>query len=162
MIVMFLTSRDKFSVSCRGPSLWNASSHLPVSNRLPPSACDSVSALTAAAGSGRLAVCRLLLDQGAAVEQGNRRGVTPLFSAVRRDHWQVQLNTHTHRVNTCFSLIPAPEMLIVSVCICRSGGGVATESRGGGEHGRPAGSNSSDGSSLRGTYDHCPAATGSW
>ncbi|KAF3699607.1 Protein TANC2 Tetratricopeptide repeat, ankyrin repeat and coiled-coil domain-containing protein 2 [Channa argus] len=46
-------------------------------------------ALTAAAGSGRLSVCRLLLDQGAAVEQGNRRGVAPLFSAVRRGHWQV-------------------------------------------------------------------------
>uniref|UniRef100_A0A8P4GAC2 Tetratricopeptide repeat, ankyrin repeat and coiled-coil containing 2a n=1 Tax=Dicentrarchus labrax TaxID=13489 RepID=A0A8P4GAC2_DICLA len=46
-------------------------------------------ALTAAAGSGRLAVCRLLLDQGAAIEQGNRRGAAPLFSAVRRDHWQV-------------------------------------------------------------------------
>ncbi|XP_070703520.1 protein TANC2 [Pempheris klunzingeri] len=46
-------------------------------------------ALTAAAGSGRLAVCRLLLDQGAAAEQGNRRGVAPLFSAVRRGHWQV-------------------------------------------------------------------------
>ncbi|TKS92388.1 Protein TANC2 [Collichthys lucidus] len=46
-------------------------------------------ALTAASGSGRLVVCRLLLDQGAAVEQGNRKGVTPLFSAVRRDHWQV-------------------------------------------------------------------------
>lgn len=46
-------------------------------------------ALTAAAGSGRLSVCRLLLDQGAAVEQGNRRGVAPLFSAVRRGHCQV-------------------------------------------------------------------------
>ncbi|XP_068587592.1 protein TANC2 [Cebidichthys violaceus] len=46
-------------------------------------------ALTAAAGSGRLAVCRLLLDQGAAVEQCNRRGVAPLFSAVRRGHLQV-------------------------------------------------------------------------
>nr|XP_043906356.1 protein TANC2 isoform X3 [Solea senegalensis]XP_043906357.1 protein TANC2 isoform X3 [Solea senegalensis] len=46
-------------------------------------------ALTAAAGAGRLLVCSLLLDQGAAVEQGNRRGVTPLFSAVRRGHWQV-------------------------------------------------------------------------
>ncbi|XP_030592654.1 protein TANC2-like isoform X2 [Archocentrus centrarchus] len=46
-------------------------------------------ALTAAAGRGRLAVCRLLLDQGAAVQQGNRQGVTPLFSAVRRGHWQV-------------------------------------------------------------------------
>ncbi|XP_054462937.1 protein TANC2 isoform X2 [Anoplopoma fimbria] len=46
-------------------------------------------ALTAAAGSGRLAVCRLLLDQGAAVEQSNRRGVAPLFSAVRRGNLQV-------------------------------------------------------------------------
>ncbi|KAI3359383.1 hypothetical protein L3Q82_002886 [Scortum barcoo] len=46
-------------------------------------------ALTAAAGNGRLAVCRLLLDQGASVEQGNRRSVAPLFSAVRRGHWQV-------------------------------------------------------------------------
>lgn len=53
----------------------------------------SVSALTAAAASGRLAICRLLLDQGAAVEQCNRRGAAPLFSAVRRGHLQVQWNT---------------------------------------------------------------------
>uniref|UniRef100_A0A671WVL6 Tetratricopeptide repeat, ankyrin repeat and coiled-coil containing 2 n=1 Tax=Sparus aurata TaxID=8175 RepID=A0A671WVL6_SPAAU len=46
-------------------------------------------ALTAAAGSGKLAVCRLLLDQGAAVDQGNKQGVAPLFSAVRHDHWKV-------------------------------------------------------------------------
>ncbi|XP_041826409.1 protein TANC2-like isoform X2 [Melanotaenia boesemani] len=46
-------------------------------------------ALTAAAGRGRLSVCRLLLDQGAAIEQGNRQSVTPLVSAVRRGHWQV-------------------------------------------------------------------------
>uniref|UniRef100_A0A7N6ABG9 Tetratricopeptide repeat, ankyrin repeat and coiled-coil containing 2a n=1 Tax=Anabas testudineus TaxID=64144 RepID=A0A7N6ABG9_ANATE len=46
-------------------------------------------ALTAAAGSGRLSVCSLLLDQGAAVEKANRRGVAPLFNAVRRGHWQV-------------------------------------------------------------------------
>ncbi|KAL7379306.1 hypothetical protein ABVT39_025845 [Epinephelus coioides] len=59
-------------------------------------------ALTAAAGSGRLSVCRLLLDQGAAVEQGNRRGVTPLVSAVRRGHWQVVelLLSHGVEVNT--------------------------------------------------------------
>ncbi|TDH03510.1 hypothetical protein EPR50_G00163540 [Perca flavescens] len=58
-------------------------------------------ALTAAAGSGRLAVCRLLLDQGAAVEQGNRRGVAPLFSAVRRGHLQVAelLLSHGVEVN---------------------------------------------------------------
>ncbi|XP_078141083.1 protein TANC2 [Centroberyx gerrardi] len=46
-------------------------------------------ALTAASDRGRLSVCRLLLDQGAAVERGNRRGVVPLFSAVRQGHWQV-------------------------------------------------------------------------
>ncbi|CAN9505397.1 unnamed protein product [Ophioblennius macclurei] len=46
-------------------------------------------ALTAAASRGRMSVCRLLLDQGAAVHQGNRQGVAPLFSAVKRGHWQV-------------------------------------------------------------------------
>lgn len=48
------------------------------------------SALTAAAGRGKLDVCRLLLEQGAAVAQPNRRGVVPLFSAVRQGHWQVK------------------------------------------------------------------------
>nr|XP_020441031.1 protein TANC2-like [Monopterus albus] len=58
-------------------------------------------ALTAAAGSGRLSVCRLLLDQGAAVEQGNHQGVAPLFSAVRQGHWQVAelLLTHGAEMN---------------------------------------------------------------
>ncbi|XP_048372878.1 protein TANC2 isoform X2 [Sphaerodactylus townsendi] len=46
-------------------------------------------ALTAAAGRGKLDVCRLLLEQGAAVAQANRRGVVPLFSAVRQGHWQI-------------------------------------------------------------------------
>ncbi|KAG8139773.1 hypothetical protein E2320_002534, partial [Naja naja] len=45
-------------------------------------------ALTAAAGRGKLDVCRLLLEQGAAVAQPNRRGIVPLFSAVRQGHWQ--------------------------------------------------------------------------
>lgn len=49
----------------------------------------SGAALTAAAGRGKLEVCRLLLEQGAAVAQPNRRGVVPLFSAVRQGHWQV-------------------------------------------------------------------------
>lgn len=132
----------------------------------PLSVCGSVSALTAAAGSGRLAVCRLLLDQGAAAERGNRQGVTSLFSAVRRDHWQVQWkaqNTHTQSIrrfwfNSCSG---NADGLCVS-CVHRSGGAAVAESRGGGEHGRPAGSNGSDGSSLRGTYDHRPAVTGSW
>uniref|UniRef100_A0A4W3HWU4 Tetratricopeptide repeat, ankyrin repeat and coiled-coil containing 2 n=1 Tax=Callorhinchus milii TaxID=7868 RepID=A0A4W3HWU4_CALMI len=46
-------------------------------------------ALTAAAGRGKLDVCRLLLEQGAAVSQSNRRGIVPLFSAVRQGHWQI-------------------------------------------------------------------------
>uniref|UniRef100_A0A667WPF1 Tetratricopeptide repeat, ankyrin repeat and coiled-coil containing 2a n=1 Tax=Myripristis murdjan TaxID=586833 RepID=A0A667WPF1_9TELE len=46
-------------------------------------------ALTAAADSGCLSVCRLLLDVGASVEQSNRRGISPLRGAVRRGHQQV-------------------------------------------------------------------------
>jgi len=51
-----------------------------------------LSALTAASGRGKLEVCRLLLEQGAAVAQPNRRGIVPLFSAVRQGHWQVRLD----------------------------------------------------------------------
>uniref|UniRef100_A0A8C2JJ84 Tetratricopeptide repeat, ankyrin repeat and coiled-coil containing 2 n=1 Tax=Cyprinus carpio TaxID=7962 RepID=A0A8C2JJ84_CYPCA len=46
-------------------------------------------ALSAAAGRGKMEVCRLLLEQGSAVAQPNRRGVVPLFSSVRQGHWQV-------------------------------------------------------------------------
>ncbi|XP_061604448.1 protein TANC2 isoform X2 [Phyllopteryx taeniolatus] len=58
-------------------------------------------ALTAAAGGGRVSVCKLLLDQGASLEQGSRRSVLPLFSAVRRGHWQVAelLLNHGAQVN---------------------------------------------------------------
>uniref|UniRef100_A0A3P8VF95 Tetratricopeptide repeat, ankyrin repeat and coiled-coil containing 2 n=1 Tax=Cynoglossus semilaevis TaxID=244447 RepID=A0A3P8VF95_CYNSE len=49
-------------------------------------------ALTAASGRGKLDVCRLLLEQGAAVAQSSRRGIVPLFSAVRQGHWQVCKN----------------------------------------------------------------------
>lgn len=53
------------------------------------SLCSLPLALTAAAGRGKLEVCRLLLEQGAAVAQPNRRGAVPLFSTVRQGHWQV-------------------------------------------------------------------------
>uniref|UniRef100_A0A8C2JKB2 Tetratricopeptide repeat, ankyrin repeat and coiled-coil containing 2 n=1 Tax=Cyprinus carpio TaxID=7962 RepID=A0A8C2JKB2_CYPCA len=46
-------------------------------------------ALSAAAGRGKMEVCRLLLEQGSAVAQPNRRGVVPLFSSVRQGHWQI-------------------------------------------------------------------------
>ncbi|EQB77325.1 protein TANC1 [Camelus ferus] len=49
----------------------------------------SASALTAAAGRGKLEVCELLLERGAAVSRTNRRGVPPLFCAARQGHWQI-------------------------------------------------------------------------
>uniref|UniRef100_A0A8C6V8Q4 Tetratricopeptide repeat, ankyrin repeat and coiled-coil containing 1b n=1 Tax=Neogobius melanostomus TaxID=47308 RepID=A0A8C6V8Q4_9GOBI len=45
-------------------------------------------ALTAAAGRGKIEVCDFLLEAGAVVQQVNRRGVSPLFCAVRQGHWQ--------------------------------------------------------------------------
>ncbi|XP_021048172.2 protein TANC1 isoform X2 [Mus pahari] len=46
-------------------------------------------ALTAAAGRGKVEICELLLERGAAVSRANRRGVPPLFCAARQGHWQV-------------------------------------------------------------------------
>ncbi|CAI5656204.1 unnamed protein product [Oreochromis niloticus] len=46
-------------------------------------------ALTAAAGRGKMEVCSFLLEQGAVVQQVNRRGVSPLFCVVRQGHWQI-------------------------------------------------------------------------
>ncbi|NXO02192.1 TANC1 protein, partial [Rhinopomastus cyanomelas] len=46
-------------------------------------------ALTAAAGRGKLEVCELLLEHGAVVTRANRRGTAPLFCAVRQGHWQI-------------------------------------------------------------------------
>ncbi|XP_019740365.1 protein TANC2-like isoform X3 [Hippocampus comes] len=58
-------------------------------------------ALTAAAGGGRLSVCKLLLARGAALERGSGPSVLPLFCAVRRGHWQVAelLLNHGAQVN---------------------------------------------------------------
>lgn len=52
-------------------------------------------ALTAAAGRGKTEVCDFLLEQGAAVQQVNRRSVSPLFCAVRQGHWQVLSHSST-------------------------------------------------------------------
>nr|XP_006126896.2 protein TANC1 isoform X2 [Pelodiscus sinensis] len=46
-------------------------------------------ALTAAAGRGKLEVCELLLEHGAVMTRSNRRGIPPLFCAVRQGHWQI-------------------------------------------------------------------------
>ncbi|XP_066468131.1 protein TANC1 isoform X2 [Tiliqua scincoides] len=46
-------------------------------------------ALTAAAGRGKQEVSELLLDNGALVTKTNRKGIPPLFCAVRQGHWQI-------------------------------------------------------------------------
>ncbi|XP_043930688.1 protein TANC1 isoform X2 [Protopterus annectens] len=46
-------------------------------------------ALTAAAGRGKLEVCQLLLEKGAVISRTNRRGASPLFCSVKQGHLQV-------------------------------------------------------------------------
>ncbi|XP_066521071.1 protein TANC1 isoform X2 [Hoplias malabaricus] len=60
-------------------------------------------ALTAAAGRGKQEACVFLLEQGVVVTQPNRRGVAPIFSAVRHGHTQVAklLLQHGADVNSC-------------------------------------------------------------
>ncbi|XP_065096260.1 protein TANC1 isoform X3 [Paramisgurnus dabryanus] len=69
---MLTLNNDEFSVQIDGhDTLWGET------------------ALTAAAGRGKLEGCVFLLEQGANVAQPNRRGVAPIFNAVRHGHAQI-------------------------------------------------------------------------
>uniref|UniRef100_A0A671NL57 Protein TANC1-like n=1 Tax=Sinocyclocheilus anshuiensis TaxID=1608454 RepID=A0A671NL57_9TELE len=69
---MLALNSDEFSVQIDGhDTLWGET------------------ALTTAAGRGKLEGCVFLLDQGASVAQTNRRGVAPIFNAVRHGHTQI-------------------------------------------------------------------------
>ncbi|KAM4609145.1 protein TANC1 isoform 2-T2 [Polymixia lowei] len=73
-------------------------------------------ALTAAAGRGKMEVCGFLLEQGAVVQQVNRRGVSPLFCAVRQGHWQIAELLLQHGADVNISDKQGRTLLMVASC----------------------------------------------
>ncbi|XP_074856929.1 protein TANC1 isoform X2 [Carettochelys insculpta] len=73
-------------------------------------------ALTAAAGRGKLEVCELLLEHGAVVTRANRRGIPPLFCAVRQGHWQVAKLLIEHGADVNLSDKQGRTPLMVASC----------------------------------------------
>ncbi|KAM9306007.1 protein TANC1 [Gastrophryne carolinensis] len=73
-------------------------------------------AVTAAAGRGKLEVCELLLDHGAILSRLNRRGISPLFCAVRQGHWQVARLLMQHGCDVNLSDKQGRTPLMVAAC----------------------------------------------
>ncbi|XP_044221789.1 protein TANC1 isoform X2 [Thunnus albacares] len=73
-------------------------------------------ALTAAAGRGKMEVCSFLLEEGAVVQQVNRRGVSPLFCAVRQGHWQIAELLLQHGADINISDKQGRTLLMVAAC----------------------------------------------
>uniref|UniRef100_A0A8C7F0A0 Tetratricopeptide repeat, ankyrin repeat and coiled-coil containing 1 n=1 Tax=Oncorhynchus kisutch TaxID=8019 RepID=A0A8C7F0A0_ONCKI len=73
-------------------------------------------ALTVSAGRGKMDVCGFLLEQGALVQQINRRGVSPLFCAVRQGHWQIAELLLQHGADVNISDKQGRTLLMVAAC----------------------------------------------
>ncbi|KAM8856803.1 protein TANC1 isoform 1-T1 [Synchiropus picturatus] len=73
-------------------------------------------ALTASAGRGKIEVCSFLLEQGAVVQQVNRRGVSPLYCAVRQGHWQIAEQLLQHGADINISDKQGRTLLMVAAC----------------------------------------------
>ncbi|XP_061925951.1 protein TANC1 isoform X2 [Entelurus aequoreus] len=73
-------------------------------------------ALTAAAGRGKMEVCSFLLEHGVMVQQVNRRGVSPLFCAVRQGHWQIAELLLQHGADINISDKQGRTLLMVAAC----------------------------------------------
>ncbi|KAM6934315.1 protein TANC1-like isoform 2-T4 [Xenentodon cancila] len=73
-------------------------------------------ALTAAAGRGKMEVCSFLLEQEVVVQQVNRRGVSPLFCAVRQGHWQIAEMLLQHGADINVSDKQGRTLLMVAAC----------------------------------------------
>ncbi|KAL8183344.1 UNVERIFIED_CONTAM: hypothetical protein K2H54_037749 [Gekko kuhli] len=73
-------------------------------------------ALTAAAGRGKLETCELLLEHGALVMRNNRRGIPPLFCAVRQGHWQIAKLLLEHGADVNLSDKQGRTPLMVASC----------------------------------------------
>uniref|UniRef100_A0A674EU20 Tetratricopeptide repeat, ankyrin repeat and coiled-coil containing 1 n=1 Tax=Salmo trutta TaxID=8032 RepID=A0A674EU20_SALTR len=74
------------------------------------------SALTVSAGRGKMDVCGFLLEQGAMVQQINRRGVSPLFCAVRQGLWQIAELLLQHGADVNISDKQGRTLLMVAAC----------------------------------------------
>uniref|UniRef100_A0A8C2L253 Tetratricopeptide repeat, ankyrin repeat and coiled-coil containing 1 n=1 Tax=Cyprinus carpio TaxID=7962 RepID=A0A8C2L253_CYPCA len=73
-------------------------------------------ALTAAAGRGKMEVCSFLLERGAQVQQVNRRGACALFCAVRQGHWQIADLLLQHGADVNVSDKQGRTLLMVAAC----------------------------------------------
>ncbi|XP_051998011.1 protein TANC1 isoform X2 [Xyrauchen texanus] len=73
-------------------------------------------ALTAAAGRGKLEVCSFLLEQGVQVQQVNRRGACALYCAVRQGHWQIADLLLQHGSDVNVSDKQGRTLLMVAAC----------------------------------------------